>query len=375
MGDDGPNTPAFEAAGLLQGLERGAARQARIELLEELLGQGFSIDELKRAADSGRLALLPVDRALDHEAASLTPTDIAQQSGLPLDLLRALYRALGLAEAGDTEVAFTERDLEAVKVVGQFHAGGLDEGDLIRISQVIGQSMSSLSETLREIVGEALLEAGDTEQSVGLRYAQAAEVMVPMLTPILGYVLTIHLKEQIKHDVVLQEELRSGSVQGAREITVAFADLVGFTELGELVAPAALGGAGRRLTELAVEVARPPVRLVKMIGDAAMLVAPKPEPVVDAALDLLALAEQEERMPRVRIGIASGQAIAQSGDWFGAPVNLASRVTGIARPSSALATSDVHEAAMGSFAWSRAGRRRLKGVRGEVRLYRPRRLT
>jgi adenylate cyclase len=109
-----------------------------------------------------------------------------------------------------------------------------------------------------------------------MRYGEAAEYIIPMLTPLLGYVLSVHLREQVKGDVVYQEELASGRLLGSRSITVCFADLVGFTRLEEGVAPTVLGSAGRRLTEMAVEVARPPVSLVKIIGDAAMLVAPSP---------------------------------------------------------------------------------------------------
>jgi len=363
----------FEAAGLFEGLPDEAARAGRVELLEELVRQGFSLEELKRAAETGRLALLPVDRVFDHGVPTLTPTDIAEQTGLPLELLTRLWRALGLAEVDDHAVAYTERDLEAAKTVGQFHAAGLSDEPLILISQVIGHSMSGLSETLREVVGEALLEAGDTERTLGLRYAQAADYMVPLLTPVLGYVLTAHLKEQIKQDVMYQEELVTGRMQGARPITVCFVDLVGFTALGERVPTAELGSAARQLTEMAVEAARPPVRLVKMIGDAAMLVGPNAEGVVRAALNLLGSASAErETMQGVRIGVATGEAVAHSGDWFGAPVNLASRVTRMARPMSVLTTKEVYDAAPESFAWSYAGRQQFRGVKGDVQLYRAR---
>ena len=62
----------------------------------------------------------------------------------------------------------------------------------------------------------------------------------------------------------------------------------------------------------------------------------------------------------------------RAGDWFGRPVNLASRITAIARPGSLLATGEVHEAAGGGFAWSFAGERRIRGVRSPVALYRVR---
>ena len=66
-----------------------------------------------------------------------------------------------------------------------------------------------------------------------------------------------------------------------------------------------------------------------MIGDAAMLVGPEPGPVVEAALGLVEAAEAEgEDFPLLRAGVASGQALPRGGDWYGRPVNLASRITG-----------------------------------------------
>ena len=198
-----------------------------------------------------------------------------------------------------------------------------------------------------------------------LRYAQAAEHLIPLITPLLGYVLGVQFRDQVKRAYVMPTELSAGRFENAREVTVCFADLVGFTRLGERVGPQDLSSAGRRLTDLAVAVARPPVRLVKTIGDAAMLVSTEPEPLVEAA-------RQRDAMPALRVGIASGQAVPDSGDWFGAPVNLASRVTDVARPATVLTTEAVRDAVQPAFGWSYAGRRRFKGIAAPVALYRVR---
>ena len=65
--------------------------------------------------------------------------------------------------------------------------------------------------------------------------------------------------------------------------------------------------------------------------------------------------------------------LGRSGDWYGASVNLASRITDLAWPGSVLATNGVHDAAERDYRWSRVGRRRLKGVKGDTELYRVRR--
>jgi adenylate cyclase len=69
-----------------------------------------------------------------------------------------------------------------------------------------------------------------------------------------------------------------------------------------------------------------------------------------------------------------GPALQRAGDYYGHAVNLASRVTGVARPDSVLCTQEVHDAAPDEFNWSFARRHRLKGMSEVISLYRARRL-
>ena len=78
--------------------------------------------------------------------------------------------------------------------------------------------------------------------------------------------------------------------------------------------------------------------------------------------------------PQLRVGVAAGPALSRAGDWFGRAVNLASRITGIARPGSVLAEREVRDAARESYRWSYAGERRLRGIRDPVPLFRARAL-
>ncbi|HET7482279.1 MAG TPA: adenylate cyclase regulatory domain-containing protein [Actinomycetota bacterium] len=363
----------LEAAGLLTGVAGSDARSARAALINQLLDEGFSAEQIRAAAEQDRVALLPVERILARGDATLTSAEVAEQTGLELDFLVRLWRALGFAEADPTEPAFDDSDLAAARIVGQFVAGGISSEAIVGITRLIGHDMSRLAEALRSVVGETLLEPGDNELTVGLRYARAAEVLAPLLTPLLSYVLTVHLREQLKTDVISQAELSSGRFDLARDITAAFADLVGFTKLGESVTPSELGAAGTELIELTAEMVSPPVKLVKSVGDGVLLVSTEPEPLVDAVLRLVDAADATDSLPSLRVGVAAGEAIPQAGDWFGRPVNLASRITGIARPSSVLATKEVRDAVPEAVAWSAAGAHRLKGVRKALPLYRARR--
>jgi adenylate cyclase len=115
------------------------------------------------------------------------------------------------------------------------------------------------------------------------------------------------------------------------------------------------------------------VRLVKTIGDAAMLASIEPQALPGAALALLEAADAEgEEFPQLRAGAALGPALPRAGDWFGRPVNLASRITAVARPGSLLVDRALHEATTDAYSFSFAGERRLRGIAGRVALYRAR---
>jgi adenylate cyclase len=363
----------FEAQGLLEGVE-GRAREARLELLQELAEDGVPLEELRRAVAEDRLVLLPVERVLAGSGPRYTREELAERGGVPLEFLRAQWRALGMTEPEEGEKAFGESDLEAAKRVRVLRDElSIPDDELLAVTRVIGMNMSQLAAASRGLGQRVFSNPGDTELEVANRFATVVEGLGPLLTPTLEYVLQLHLREQIRHDVFGDREISEG-VESGREIAVAFADLVGFTKLGERLDPAELGALTDRLSELAGDVARGPVRLVKLIGDAAMLSSNDPDELLDAALGLVAASEEEgEGFPLLRAGVAYGRAVARAGDYYGRPVNLASRITAVARPGSVLCDGAMRDAAgENGFRWSFAGSRRLKGVRNEVRLYRAR---
>jgi adenylate cyclase len=364
--------PDFAAEGLLDGLE-GDERDARVALLEQLDEAGFSLDELREAAAQERLPLLPVERELRREEA-YSAREVAEEAGIPLELLSRIQQAFGMPVIDPDEKSFTEDGMAAAKRVAEFRRFGLPEEGMIEVTRVIGQSMSRLAEAIRGLVFEAVRPATASEHDIGLRYAEAAKQLMPELAPMLYDALTAHLAEQIRGDVVLRAEEATGrALPGARDMGVAFADLVGFTRLGEGRPVNELGALADRLAHLAQASARPPVKLVKTVGDAAMLVSPEPGPLLDAVLALVQAAEAEgPDFPQLKAGVAFGPVLSRGGDWYGHTVNVASRITGIARPGSVLATEAAHDALADGYAWSFAGDRKLKNVREPVKLFRAR---
>jgi adenylate cyclase len=365
----------FDAEGLLEGLS-GKAREARLALLEELAADGVPLEELRRAVEENRLVLLPVERVFDEGREHYTVAEIAERVGLEHEFLVRLLQALGAPMPEEDERVLGEADLEAAERAKLFLDAGLPPDGVLETSRLIGISMANLADANRDLVGEVFTEPGIDERELATRYAAAAEAMVPLLGEILLHAYRIHLREAIRQAVVSEAELAEGRVSGTEDMTIAFADLVGYTRLGESLEIEQIGDLTGRLFELASDAARPPVRLVKMIGDAAMFASRETEPLLDAVLGLVASAGAEP-IPPLRAGVARGQALGRSGDWYGRPVNLAARITTFARPDSVVVDEAVKDSLAQSngrpFRFSFAGRRRFKGIQGEVPVHRVRR--
>lgn len=364
----------IETSGLLDGLE-GRARAERMELIPWLLARGFTVEQI---GGSVVPVTLPARRAMGDDGTYMSAREISQAHHIDLELLQRLQRAGGLTRVDDPDARVHLRaDGDAAARVQQFIDVGLDPDQLVRVVRVLADGLSHASEVMRYAALTLVLRPGASE----LQIAQASEAMVDSVTPLLGPMIQDMLFQQLRQ--VLETEAINASereagylLPGARDVTVAFADLVGFTRLGEAVPPEDLERLASYLADLAREVAVQPVRFVKTIGDAVMLVCPDPVALLDAMLDLVAAADDTD-LPQLRVGVASGSAITRAGDWFGSPVNVASRVTGAARSGAVLVAESAYELIGDNnrFAWSFAGARHLKGVRGETKLYRARRVA
>jgi adenylate cyclase len=362
----------WDAEGLLNDLPDEPARDARAKLLDELHEDGVSVEELREAVTEQRLTLLPTERLLGGEA-SYTAREVAEKSGLGLESLLATRRALGLAVPGPDDAIFNDDDLAAAKIGVKVREAGFDEDHVLETNRVLGRGMSRFAEALRTISAELLLEPDADELELAHRFASLAEAQLPLTREWLQHVFVMHFRQMLRNEAVTMQERTTGRGD-ARDQAIAFADIVGFTELGESVGVEELGNVAARLSRLAGDVVESPVRVVKTIGDAVMLVAPKPADIVAATLDLVERAEAEEDFPALRAGVAYGPAVNQWGDWFGSTVNLASRLTARARPESVLVTEAVREAAGDErFGWSSAGPKRLKGITEPVKTFRARR--
>ena len=361
----------WESEGLLEGTD-GKARDGRRQLLDELHESGLGLEQLRDAVNEGRLVLLPLEQALMGDGAQLTQGEVAEEAGVELDFLRKQWRALGMPEPEQDEKAFTERDVESARIVKQLTDIGIPGDEMLQVSRVIGMTMSQLAAANRGLGVRVFAEEGDSEYEIGKRFAAIAEGVGPLLGSILEYALQLHMREQIRHDAFASSEI-SAEVEAGTQVAIAFADLVGFTKLGERLDPAEIGDLTERLSDMASDVAGGPIRLVKLIGDAVMLTANDPKRLLDASLELVAMSEQGgEDFPLLRAGTAYGRVVARGGDYYGRPVNLASRITAMARPGSVVCDVCMHDALEDEYDWSFAGSRSLKGIDGEQKLFRAR---
>jgi adenylate cyclase len=367
--------PDWEAEGLLEGLDADERRE-RSELLDYLHDECGATIERLRDSDPALLIAMPAERHVGGEPRH-TARECAQAAGIDLELATRLRRAMGLPAVAPDECSLGEADMESLKLAAQFLQGGMPEDDLLAVTRVLGRGLGQAAVVMRRTAMGMALEPGLTERQLAERFGQVAGLLTPATIPIMEQTLKLHLRQMLASEVARTAERRDGSMPGAREIGVAFADLVGFTRLGENVPPEELGDVASRMEDLASEVLEPPVRLVKTIGDAVMYVAEDPVALLGASIDLSHAAdEQGQDFPQLRVGAASGQAITRGGDWFGRPVNLASRITGIARPGSVVCSEPLKESApAGQFKFSFIGARKIKGVPGSTSLFRARKLA
>jgi adenylate cyclase len=365
----------FAAEGLLDDLE-GGAREARLGLLERLSSEGVSLEELREAVATGHLTVLPVERAIAGDGPRYSAREIAERSGLDLELALSFRAALGIPYGDDLDDPVgTAADLDTAVRAKTILDAGFPVEEMLRNARVVGMATARVAEANRDLVIRNLTSPGDNERELADRLVGMAQFLLPLGTEFLEYAFQANLLELIKRDVIGAADLASGNIGGVVERTVCFADLVEFTSLGEEIAPEELGMVVGHFEELATSIVAAPVRLVKTIGDAVMLVSTEAEPLVAQALDLVAAAAAEgDDFPVLRAGIATGPTLPQSGDYYGRSVNLASRVTGIARPGSVLVDTATREAAGESgLIYSFAGERRLKGIDARQKLFRVRR--
>jgi adenylate cyclase len=273
-----------------------------------------------------------LESAILGEAPGLTSEAVAAAAGVTLEQARRLWRALGFPDAGE-HAAFTEADLSALTtLIGSVEAGAIDFDTAVLLTRAVGQTMARLADwqvaTLSSRVEE--LESGPeaTGSRLGSALRLAEQVGIPF-EKLLIYSWRRHLAAAVG-----RVEALGAAAEGLHttEVTVGFADLVSFTALSNELDENQIGDLVEVFESRCADVvAARHGRLIKTLGDSVLFVCEDPVRGMDIALSIIEVIGNDKRLPDVRIGLSTGSVVTRLGDVFGPPVNMAARLTGVAR--------------------------------------------
>jgi class 3 adenylate cyclase len=270
----------------------------------------------------------------------LTREETAAAVGITLERARMYWRAMGFPDVGDRR-AFTRADVEALALLVRWVDDAvLDEARAIEVVRSLGQTASRLADWQADTMVRILAASGDAidldEVSEGL-----AEVL-PGLESLLVHAWRRHLSAVVGRALAVDEPEAVGTAAAS---TVGFADIAGFTRLTRVLGEDELAAIVETFETGAADiVAAHGGRLVKTLGDEVMFIAPSADSGVAIALAMHGLRGPDGEPLRLRIGLATGRLVTLMGDYYGQTVNLASRLTAVARPGGTLVDQATEEA-------------------------------
>lgn len=273
-----------------------------------------------------------LEQAILGESPEFTALEIAAETGVTVEELRRLWRALGFPEHG-VEVAFTRSDADAVSTLTSIVEQELIDVDMaVNLTRAVGQTMARLADWEVATLVHRVEDVESGEHATGSRTRSALRMVDGLSEPferLMLYAWRRHLAAAVSRIEALgdnEEDLHT------TEVTVGFADIVSFTALSNQIDQGKIGD----LVELfesrcADVVATQRGRVIKSIGDSVLFVNADPIRAYDTAEGIINVIGRDSRMPDVRVGLATGSVVTRMGDVFGPPVNMASRLTNVAR--------------------------------------------
>jgi adenylate cyclase len=290
---------------------------------------------------------------------TLTGPQIAAEVGIDMEVARQRWRSLGFTAVDDDVVAFTEADLEAMRLTQTLHdLGMINEDDEAALIRTLGRSFARLAEWQLGLLGRAMdprtLSADDLSAAI-------AEV-TPVIEKVQNYIWRRHVLSAASRLLLAPPPDEEGAVSAG----IGFADIVGYTRQTRSLKQGELA----RLVDVFEERALAIVtghegRIIKTIGDEILFAADEPEATAHIALELVEEHLADEDFPQLRVGVAWGPVLNRLGDVFGPTVNIAARLTSVARPGRVLADKELADALHDnpSFKLRRMRRQAVKGYR------------
>lgn len=274
-----------------------------------------------------------------------TREEVSGDAGIPLESARILWRSMGYADVGEA-VAFTEEDVTALhRMLHLIEIGKLDPDTANDLVRSLGQTTARLADWQINTLAGLLERRGVIDLADGLaartlgEFADELDALMPDLEALLVYVWRRAMATAVTRAAAGGGSSPAGSE--SRLLTVGFADMVGYTRLSRRLPEHELAGLVQRFESVSSDiVAGAGGRVVKTVGDEVLFVTTSAEEAAKIAVGLHATHAEDDSVPEMRIGLATGQVVSRMGDVFGTTVNLASRLTAMAKPGGTLVDAE-----------------------------------
>lgn len=274
-----------------------------------------------------------------------TRVDAVRLAGVSREFSGKVWRAFGYPSMPDETVAYTEGDVAALERLGRLVEDGiLDEDGVVRLVRAFGQTMSRLAEWQVSLLGSMLpQDANDASSAEAVQtIVEIAEKHIGEFEPLVVHAWRRQLAAAGTRALGTAATRENGDPAGRPMTTVGFADMVSFTQVSRELEEIELARVVEWFEETAADiVASLGGRLVKTLGDEVLFSAETPETGAEIALTIAATIQDETEVPDVRVGAAYGPVLPLMGDVFGTTVNLAARLTSLARPGTVVIDSEL----------------------------------
>jgi adenylate cyclase len=336
----------------------GAIAHARI--VARLRERGHTLDEIREASASGRLAYSYMEQLFPAEGSTVSLEQAAEETGLEPALIERIWASLGFSTS--RLEAISDDDVELLRYASAVLAAGFPLVAFLQLIRVYGQSLAAIADAEVRLfhlyVHEPLIRDGVPGLEMAEEMDGLAGELLPLASPIMDHLHQRFLHHFVEQDVVGHIEGEAELDLGRVRIAIAFADLAGYTRLTEEAGEEQAVGLVERFVERVADSLPQDARVVKTIGDEAMVVGTDTAALVDWAV---AFQREQTERPLPRIGMHRGAALYRDGDYYGRAVNLAARVGARAAGGEVLVTRAVVDAAGRGLEFERIGEVKLKG--------------
>jgi adenylate cyclase len=348
------------------------AALAHARIVARLRKRGHSLDEIRAASESGRLAYGFMEDLFPPRGETRSLEEAAEQSGLEPALVERIWTTVGFAAPPGEEVS--DDDLQLLRYIAAALQAGFPLVALLQLVRVYGQALAQIADAevrlFHLFVHEPLIQDGVPNLEMAEEMEGLARELLPLASPIMDHVHQRYLQHFLDQDIVGHMELEvetGGDLDlGRVRVAIAFADLAGYTRLTEEAGEEEAVDIIERFVEAVQDTLPDDARVIKTIGDEVMIVGSDASAVLDWAVGFQQL--QTER-PLPRIGIHQGLTLYRDGDYYGRAVNLAARVGARAAGGEVLVTRPLVDVGGSHLEFERIGEVKLKGFSESTELF------